>query len=371
MSANTTTSKLLSPLKLSCGLTLKNRIVMAPLTRARAGQERLPNDLMAEYYAQRASVGLIISEATSISERGLGWPNTPGIFTAEQVQHWKKVTEAVHAKDTPIFLQLWHCGRASHSSFQPDGLAPYAPSPIAISGDQVHTASGKQDYETPREMSLELIAETVKEYGRAAKLAKEAGFDGVEVHGANGYLIDQFLEAVTNQRNDAYGGSLEKRQRFLKEVLEAVCAEWPSDRVGLRLSPNGRFNGMGEVDYRANFLDTASMLAKYNLCYLHVMDGADFGVPEHGSPMTLDEFRVVYPGLLIGNAGYTQALAEERLAQGSADLIAFGRLLISNPDLAERFEHGWPLAPSPDPSIWYSFDAHGYTDFPVYSASQG
>ena len=263
-------------------------------------------------------------------------------------------------------MQLWHCGRASHSDFH-DGQLPVSASAIAIGGDQIHTPEGKKDYETPRALTTEEVAAVVEDYRAAAQRAKDAGFDGVEVHCANGYLINQFLDSKTNKRDDRYGGSLENRCRFMLEVVEAVLSIWPSNRVGARLSPNGVFNDMGAPDYRETFLHAAQQLDTFKLGYLHVMDGLGFGFHELGEPMTLPEFRSVFSGALIGNCGYTQETAEAAIAGGNADLIAFGRPYISNPDLVARFANGWDLAPEAEMSDWYNpAGAEGYTDFPTY-----
>jgi N-ethylmaleimide reductase len=365
MNTQTISPKLLTPLTLG-DLSLKNRVVMAPMTRARAGEERLPNALMAIYYAQRASAGLIITEATVISSQGIGWRNTPGIYTEEQTEAWKQVVGAVHEKGTPIFLQLWHCGRASHRSFQADGQLPVAPSAIKLNGDYIHTPIGKQVYETPRVLETQEISLIVKDFSRAAERAKRAGFDGVEIHAANGYLIDEFLQSKTNHRTDEYGGSLENRYRFLREIVEGIIKVWPANRVGVRLSPNGIYNDMGSPDYRETFLYVAQQLNQYGLAYLHLLDGLAFGFHELGEPMTLAEFRPVFTGPLMGNCGYTQESAEAAITSGNADLIAFGRPFISNPDLVERFAYSWPLNPPAEQGVWYSFEGEGYLDFPTY-----
>lgn len=364
MTSKLETPELLSPFQMA-DLNLKNRVVLAPLTRGRAGAERMPNELMAEYYAQRASAGLLISEATVVSEQGNGWVNSPGIYSDEQGEAWKKVTAAVHAKGAPIFLQLWHCGRASHSDFHA-GQPAVAPSAVRLNGEYIHTPLGKKDYEIPRALAADEIPAIVEDYRQAARRAREAGFDGVEVHGANGYLIDQFLQSRTNQRTDRYGGSVENRLRFLKEILAAVTEVWPAQRVGVRISPNGNFNDMGSADYRETFTQVARELAPVGLAYLHVVDGLAFGFHELGEPMTLSEFRRVFPGPIMGCCGYTQQTAEEALQRKDADLIAFGRPYISNPDLVERFSHGWPLAPEADMAVWFSSGKEGYTDFELY-----
>jgi N-ethylmaleimide reductase len=350
---------------------LRNRVVLAPLTRARAGRERVPNDLMAEYYTQRASAGLIISEATSISEQGLGWVDSPGIYTDAQESGWVKITAALHAKGTPIFLQLWHCGRASHSSFH-GGQPAVSASAVKLNGDYIHTPKGKEPYETPRALETAEVAAVVSDYRRAAERAKAAGFDGVEIHAANGYLINQFLDSKTNRRTDRYGGSVENRFRFLQEITEAILTVWPAARVGVRLSPNGIFNDMGAPDFRETFTHVARELNSYGLAYLHVVDGLAFGFHELGRPMTLPEFRAVFNGPLMGNCGYTQATAETAVAAGHADLIAFGRPFISNPDLVERFAHGWELNPPAEMTVWSAPGPAGYTDFPFHTqASDG
>jgi len=358
---------LLTPFDLQ-GLPLRNRVVMAPLTRGRAGSDRVPNDLMREYYTQRASAGLIIAEATTISEQGIGWVDSPGIYNDAQVAGWKKITDALHAKGSSIFLQFWHCGRASHSSFH-GGQPAVSASAIKINGDYIHTPAGKQPYETPRALETNEVAAVVEDYRRAAERAKAAGFDGIEIHSANGYLLDQFLQSKTNHRTDCYGGSLENRFRLLKEVLEAVCSVWPSNRVGVRLSPNGVFNDMGSPDFRETFLYAASQLNAFGLAYLHVMDGLEFGFHQLGEPMTLADFRTTFHGPIMGNCGYTAESAEAAIANGAADLIAFGRPYLSNPDLVERFANGWQLNPPAEMRAWSAPTAEGYTDFPFHPKS--
>jgi 2,4-dienoyl-CoA reductase-like NADH-dependent reductase (Old Yellow Enzyme family) len=348
------------------GLPLPNRVVMAPLTRCRAGAQRLPNALMATYYAQRASAGLIISEATVVAANAVGYMGTPGIYNDAQVQGWKLTTQAVHAAGGRIYLQLWHCGRASHSDML-DGALPVSASAVPIQGDMVHTPKGKKPYETPRPLETSEIPGIVEQFRAGAQRAKDAGFDGVEIHGANGYLIDQFLQSRTNQRTDLYGGTLDNRFRLLRQIVEAVLTVWPAQRVGVRLSPNGVFNDMGSPDYRETFSHAAQQLNAYRLGYLHVMDGSRFGVHQHGPLMTLAEFRQWFKGAIMGNCGYTQEQAESMITAGHADLISFGRPFISNPDLVERFARGWPLNTREDMSTWYSPGEKGYTDFPRYS----
>jgi len=356
--------KLFEPVSIG-DLHLKNRIAMAPMTRGRAGKERVPNELMAEYYYQRSGAGLLITEATVVSEQGIGWIDSPGIFSDKMVEGWRIVTDKLKPTKTPIFLQLWHCGRASHSDFH-NGELPVSASAVKLNGDEIKTPLGSKPYETPRPLTVDEIELTVDDFRKAAVNAKNAGFSGVEVHGANGYLINQFLDSKTNRRDDQYGGSLENKFRFFKEVLEAVLEVWPPERVGARISPNGVFNDMGSEDFRETFLYVAEEINKLKLGYLHIMDGLAFGFHEKGEPMTLAEFRPLYKGIIIANCGYTRETAEERLAEGTTDLIAFGRPFITNPDLPERFKNDWPLNPADDMSHWYTSGAEGYTDYAQY-----
>ncbi len=346
---------------------LKNRMVMAPMTRGRAGETRVPNELMAQYYLQRSSAGLLITEATVISPQGIGWIGSPGIYTDEMVAGWRLVTQKVQKAGTPIFLQLWHCGRASHSDFH-DGALPLSASAVKLNGDSIHTPHGKKEYEIPQAMTTADIRATINDYRTAAKNAKSAGFTGVELHAANGYLINQFLDAKTNQRSDEYGGNLENRYRFLQEALDAILEIWPANRVGVRLSPNGIFNDMGSPDFRELYLYTIRKLNKLGLAYVHIMDGLAFGFHEQGDPMTLAEFRQEYKGIIMGNCGYTKEDAEQRLSAGQADLTAFGRPFITNPDLPERLQNGWLLNPFDDMSLWYTPGPEGYTDYVPYQS---
>ena len=361
------TNSLFEPISMG-NLHLKNRIVMAPMTRGRAGSKRIPNDLMAQYYYQRASAGLLITEATVISKQGIGWIDSPGIFNDEMIEGWQKVTQKVKPTGTPVFLQLWHCGRASHSDFH-NGRLPVSASAVKLNGDDIHTPVGKKSYETPHALTVDDIKAIVNDYRRAAMNARKAGFSGVEVHGANGYLINQFLDSKTNLREDQYGGSIENRFRFFREVLEAVLEVWAPEQVGARISPNGVFNDMGSVDFRETYLYAAKEINRFSLGYLHIMDGLAFGFHEKGEPMTLAEFRAVYKGMIIGNCGHTKEAAEERITKGNADLIAFGRPFITNPDLPERLKNNWPLDPFEDMSLWYTPGAGGYTDYEPYKKS--
>ena len=344
-------------------LTLKNRIAMAPMTRGRAGDSRVANELMAEHYHQRSEAGLLITEATVVSAEGIGWIGSPGIYSEEMAEGWRKVTAKVLPTGSHIFLQLWHCGRASHSDFH-QGRPPVSASAVRLEGDGIHTPLGKKAYEIPRPLSVAEIKATVRDYRQAAVLAREAGFSGIEVHGANGYLLNQFLDSKSNRRDDEYGGSPANKYRFLGEVLAAVLEVWPSQRVGVRLSPNGVFNDMGYPDFRETYLYVIKELARLNLGYVHIMDGLAFGFHGQGEPMTLAEFRAHYPGTIIGNCGYSKEDAEKRLDAGDLDLAAFGRPFITNPDLVTRLRENLPLAPWNDMAKWYTPGPEGYTDYP-------
>ena len=335
---------------------LTSRIVMAPMTRSRA-LGNLPNDLMVTYYQQRASAGLLITEATQVSPRGIGYPNTPGIHTPEQAAGWRKVTDAVHAAGGKIFLQLWHVGRISHPSMQPEGALPVAPSAIAAQG-QLYTASGMQSFVTPRALELDEIPGVIAEFVSGAKYAKDAGFDGVELHGANGYLLDQFLRDGTNHRTDAYGGTVEKRARLLVEVTEAVAAVWGADRVGVRLSPTSGFNSMSDSDPLATFTHAAARLGALRIAYLHVVE--PLGQELRLAPQIKDAFG----GVFMLNGGYLAATAEAALAAGEANLISFGVPFIGNPDLPRRFAENAPLAEA-NPKLFYVPGAGGYIDYPA------
>ena len=352
---------LFSPIKIG-KLNLKNRVIMAPLTRCRSVEENVPNDLMATYYAQRASAGLIISEATQISTQGIGYPCTPGIHTQAQVEGWKKITKAVHDKDGVIFLQLWHVGRISHSAYH-GGALPVAPSAIKPSGE-VYTFEGMKEYETPRALEIDEIKEIVKDYARAAKNAIEAGFDGVEIHGANGYLIDEFLRDGTNIREDAYGGNIENRSRFLFEVIEAVTAEIGEDKTGLRLSPSGTFNDMTDSDPQTHFTYVCEKLNDYGLAYLHIVDALEGDIRHGANVVELSKLRDAYKGVLITCGGYDKQRGNTVIEDHQADAVAYGTLFISNPDLPERFKINADLN-EPDTNTFYTQDEKGYTDYPT------
>ncbi len=353
------------------GLIAKNRVAMSPMTRGRAGETMTANSLMRRYYSQRASAGIIITEGTFISQEAIGWVGAPGIWTEEQGNAWKQVVDAVHEEDeTPFFLQLWHTGRASHSDFR-EGAAPVAPSAIRHEGDKIHTPSGeKKAHETPRALRTEEMPRLVEDYRAAAERAKSAGFDGIEIHSANGYLLDEFLQSKTNHRTDQYGGSLENRFRLLREIIDACQTVFEASRIGVRISPNGVFNDMGSPDFRETFLYVAEQLSEYKLAWLDVLDGLAFGFHELGEPITLTDIRKVYSGRLMANCGYDRDQAEHAISDGLADFVAFGRPFISNPDLVERFANDWELSELAPQSVWYSAGTEGYTDFPTYQESE-
>lgn len=342
---------------------LANRIVMAPLTRNRADDvTQEVNDLHVEYYRQRAGAGLIITEATNISPEGRGYIQTPGIFTEGQIAAWKKVTDAVHAEGGKIVVQLWHVGRISHTTIQPADQAPVAPSAIAAEA-KVFTKDGFQPTSTPRALDTDEMTRVISDYAHATRCAKEAGFDGVEVHAANGYLIDQFMKDGANQRTDRYGGSVTNRTRLLFEVLDAVIAEWDAEHVGLRLSPFSNANGVSDSDPLATFSPVFERLNEYKLSYLHVVEGQTGGAREGD----FDKLRRLFKGTYMGNNGYDYDLAEKRLTDG-VDLVAFGRPFIANPDLVMRLHKQAPLNDIRQDSI-YGGGATGFTDYPLMDAS--
>ncbi|WP_164001595.1 alkene reductase [Pyxidicoccus caerfyrddinensis] len=343
-------------------LKLPNRIAMAPMTRNRAGEGQVPTPLMAEYYAQRASAGLLITEATQFSLQGYGYPNTPGIHTDAQVEGWRRVTDAVHARGGRIYLQIWHVGRISHPVMQPGGALPVAPSAIAAEGT-LYTTQGPKPFVTPRPLELNELPGIVQGFAEGARRAKEAGFDGVEVHGANGYLLDQFLRDGSNHRTDAYGGSVENRARLLLEATEAVAGAIGAERTGVRLSPMNAFNSMSDSDPARTFGYAAGALDKLGLAYLHVM--APVAAPE--TPRLLPLIRERFRGPLMVNGGHTLQSANAVLSDGLADLVSFGSPYLANPDLPERLLKGAPLN-TPDQATFYGGDARGYTDYPALAA---
>jgi len=339
--------------------TLPNRIVMAPMTRNRAGEGNVPHALNATYYQQRASAGLIITEASQISPQGVGYPGTPGIHSAEQVAGWKLVSKAVHDAGGHIFLQLWHVGRISHPSLQPDGQLPVAPSAIKPDGEAV-TYEGMQAFVEPRALATNELPGIVADYVNAAKNAMLAGFDGVEIHSANGYLLDQFLRDGSNQRDDDYGGTLENRTRLLREVVTAVCDAVGNNKVAVRISPENSFNDMSDSDAQNTFNYVTEMLNGFKLAYLHVLEGDMMS-----GVRTLDyqQIKERFDGPYMANAGYDFERAAEAIKNGHADLVSFGALYISNPDLVERFMSGAELAVA-DQATFYGGDEKGYTDYP-------
>lgn len=356
----TNDSLLFSPYQLG-HLTLPNRLVMAPLTRSRAAEGNVPTPLMAEYYAQRASAGLIIAEATQISPEGQGYHRTPGIHSDAQVAAWKQITQAVHARGGRIFLQLWHVGRISHTAFQPGNRAPLAPSPIMATA-QTFVDGQFVNVSQPREIATAEIPGIAGQYKTAARNALAAGFDGVEVHGANGYLIDQFLRDKTNHRTDSYGGSIANRARFLIEVLQAVIEEAGAERTGIRLSPVTTFGDIADSDPQPLFNHVVSEINRMAPVYIHVIEG-ETGNRAKSASFDYAELRRRFDGTYIANNEYDLGMALAALAERQADLICLGRPFISNPDLVERLRQGAELNKI-DPATLYGGDAHGYTDYP-------
>lgn len=348
---------LFSPLKVG-DLEVANRMVMAPMTRNRADQNNAPHDLNATYYQQRATAGLIITEASQVSPEGVGYPATPGIYSEEQVTGWKKVVDAVHARGGHIFIQLWYCGRISHPDLLPNNQTPVAPSAIKPEGD-AFTYEGLKPFETPRALETEEIKHIVSQYKHAAASAKQAGFDGIEVHAANGYLIDQFLRDGSNQRTDEYGGSDENRMRLLNEVLDAVCEIWPANRVGVRLTPENSFNSMSDSDPQKHFAYFINELSKRRLAYLHILEG-DMMTKERN--VDYRALRNKFDGVYMANNAYDKQRAEQALANGDADLVAFGVPYLANPDLVYRYQHDLPLNEA-DQDTFYGGDEKGYTDY--------
>lgn len=369
------TVSLFAPIDIA-GLTLPHRIVMAPLTRSRAGAGNVPTDLSVEYYRQRASAALIITEATQISQQGQGYAWTPGIHNAAQIAGWRKVADAVHAEGGHIFMQLWHVGRVSHSIFQPDGAAPVAPTAMAVPGKTfIIDEDGKgawADCPVPQELSIEGIHQIVADYAQAARNAIAAGMDGVEIHAANGYLIDQFINSDSNHRTDLYGGSIENRLRLLTEVVDAVTGAVGSTRVGVRFTPMGRFIGMGDATPEETFGTAAAEMDRRNLAYLHVVEPETLGtetgsVKDERFDAMMRIMRERYKGVLMLAGGYDKTSAERALAEGRGDIIAFGKAFLANPDLPERFARDAPLNEG-DRASFFGGDAHGYTDYPRFDA---
>ncbi len=358
-SVTSTQPNLFSPLNVG-SLTLANRIIMAPLTRNRAGSANVPTDLNVLYYAQRASAGLIITEASQISAAALGYPSTPGIHSSEQIAGWKKVTDAVHARGGLIFIQLWHVGRISHPSMLPDNQLPVAPSAICPTGE-AFTYDGMQPFVTPRALKLEEIPGLIADYVNAAKNAKKAGFDGIEIHAANGYLLDEFLRDGSNHRTDAYGGDIKNRMRLLDEVVTALKDIWPSHQIGVRLSPENQFNDISDSQPQITFNAVVDMLSHHDLAYLHILEGDMLNGNRHVDYL---ELKKRFNGLYMANMGYNKMSAEAAIKEAHADMIAFGQLFIANPDLPERFALDAELN-EPDQETFYGGNAKGYTDYPT------
>jgi len=359
-------SNLYAPFQLG-DITLSNRMVMAPLTRNRAEAGNVPGPLTVTYYEQRASLGLIITEATQVSAQAQGYVSTPGVHTPEQIDGWRKVTDAVHAKGGKIFVQLWHTGRMSHTAFQAGEQAPVAPSAIAAKAKTYVPGAGFVDTSVPRALETTEVPGIVNDFRTAARNAITAGFDGVEIHGAHGYLIDAFLRDGSNHRTDIYGGSIENRARFLLEVMAAVIDEIGASRVGVRLSPVSPVNDSSESQPQALFEHVVRELEKLHPVYLHVVEGHTGG-PRDNAPFDYAALRKLYSGVWMTNNGYSQAMAEAAVASGQADLVSFGRLAISNPDLPQRFQTGAPLNELfADVPLYGGQGPHGYTDYPILS----
>ena len=347
-------------------LTLTNRVFMAPLTRNRADADGVPSELAATYYSQRASAGLIVTEATQISPMGKGYINTPGIHSPEQVRAWSRIVEAVHTSGGRIFLQLWHVGRISHSSLLPNNAQPVAPSSLRANS-QTLIATGHALVSEPVALTASGIKETLDDYRRAASNAKDAGFDGVEIHAANGYLVDQFLKTGSNRRTDEYGGVASNRVRFLTETVERVLEVWNGSHVGVRISPTGGFNDMTDDDPLNTFSVVVTRLNKYGLGYLHVSETAQNSKGSSKSDLALSaHLRTLWKGLYVVNGGYDGPSGEAALRSGHADAVAYGRAFIANPDLPRRLQLGAALN-IPDPSTFYGGDAAGYIDYPYLS----
>ncbi|KAL7570728.1 hypothetical protein ACA910_017850 [Epithemia clementina (nom. ined.)] len=359
------------------GQKLKNRLVLSPMTRARCTPSEdpfdisctIPNEIMGDYYEQRANAGLLVTEGTFFCEEGSGWRNAPWIQKPEHVEGWKKITDRVHKAGSVIYCQLWHLGRTAHSSHHPSTNRIVAPSSIAMKGKTKTVTMENVEPEVPHALTEDEIQELLKDYANAALRAKEAGFDGLELHGANGYLIDQFLQSSTNHRTDEYGGSVENRTRLLREIYQTIVdsGAYPANRIGFRLSPNGNFSDMGSEDNKEAFPEIARIMNAYKPAYLHVMDGTGFGYHNKSPVVTVADFRKVFDGPILCNIGLTKDMAEGMLRSGAADMAVFGRLYISNPDLALRFLHDWPLTESaPYETWWTPTGAAGYTDWPTY-----
>jgi N-ethylmaleimide reductase len=343
-------------------LSLANRMVMAPMTRNRADQDGVVPPSMVTYYAQRASAGLIVTESTPVAAEAVGYPSTPGIWTEQQAASWHTLTDAVHAAGGKVFVQLQHCGRISHPSLLPEGVAPVAPSPLRPTGEAV-TYAGMQEFVTPRALEAREISGVVSQFHHAAEMARRAGFDGVEVHAGNGYLVDQFLRDGTNHRTDAYGGNVQNRMRLLHEILDAVCAVWPAAQVGVRVTPENQFNAMSDSDPQAHFGYVVEQLGRRRLAYLHVLEG------DMATKTTTLDYRTLrwkFGAPYLANNGYDLGRAQTAIRHGVVDLVAFGVPFLANPDLVRRYREGLPLNAA-DPATFYAGGEAGYTDYPSHA----
>lgn len=370
---DTSSYKLFSPLHLGPDLEFKNRVVASPLIRGRSDADGVPTEANAEYYSQRAGAGLIVTEASAISAQAYGWNHGPAMFSDAHVAGWKRVVDRAHANGGTIFLQLWHPGRQGHPSYNPEGEVVSA---SAVRNTVGHTRDVNYEqvpYETPRALEVHEIKQIVRDYQHSAALARRAGFDGVEIHGANGYLLAQFLQSVTNKRpfeaSDPYNGSsFESRAQFLLEVVDAVKREWPAHRIGVRLSPNGWYGGMGSSDNFDVYTYALRRLRGSGIGYVAILDGTGFGYHDKGRLVTAFDVKRAFGGVVMASSSYTRDTAEGALVSGAADFVGFGRPFMANPDLVERFRHGWPLAPTPDRKVFYGFELGRkfYCDWPVY-----
>ncbi len=361
---------LLEPYKLG-NITLKNRVIMAPMTRSRAdNEENKPTDMHVEYYTQRAGAGLIITEGAQVSERAVGYVNTPGIHTPEQVEGWKKVVDAVHEKDGKIFIQLWHVGRISHPKFH-NGNKPLAPSAVNPNS-KVYTPEGFEQTTEPKEMSIQEIQETIQEFKHASQIAKDAGFDGVEIHSSNGYLFHQFFNKNANQRTDEYGGSIQNRARFFFDVLDAITEVWPENQIGCRFNPSlhKSFGIIATEESIETFDYIIEKLNAYDLAYVHLSEPfTDVSDVPYLVKNIAKHYRKIYKGTLMINNGFDRESGNKVIEEGDADLVAYGKLFISNPDLPERFKNKWPIAEY-DEDTFYTTGKEGYTDYPAYEGEK-